>query len=159
MCNIAHRIYLRSCLELFGLPSILSNIPSVFISYTLSWYPNVIKCKHFPHYQLLVRRIRPSPVDSPHKGQLRRALMFSMICAWTNGWANSRDVGDLGGHSAHYDVIVMVWLPLFQGNSFEIYIYVFDCPSPYHKKSHYSDVIMGAMASQVANLTIVYSTV
>ena len=25
-----------------------------------------------------------SPVDSPHKGQSRGALMFSFICAWTN---------------------------------------------------------------------------
>ena len=27
--------------------------------------------------------IHRSPVDSPHKGQWRGALMFSMICAWT----------------------------------------------------------------------------
>ena len=32
-----------------------------------------------------------SPLDSPHKGQWRGALMFSLICAWTNGWANNRD--------------------------------------------------------------------
>ena len=28
-----------------------------------------------------------SPVDSPHKGQWRGTLMFSLICAWTNSWA------------------------------------------------------------------------
>ena len=50
--------------------------------------------------------IHRSPVNSPHKGQWRGALMFSMICAWTNGWANHRDVGDLRRHHAHYDVIV-----------------------------------------------------
>ena len=32
----------------------------------------------------------------PHKGQWHGALMFSLICAWTNGWANNRDAGDLG---------------------------------------------------------------
>ena len=31
-----------------------------------------------------------SPVNSPHKGQRRGALMFSLICAWINGWVNNR---------------------------------------------------------------------
>ena len=35
------------------------------------------------------------------------ALMFSLICAWTNGWANNRDVGDLRLDRAHYDVTLM----------------------------------------------------
>ena len=39
----------------------------------------------------------------------RRALMFSLICAWINGWVNYREAGDLGLHLAHYDVIVMVY--------------------------------------------------
>ena len=33
--------------------------------------------------------------------------MFSLICAWTNSWASTRDCGDLRRHRAHYDVIVM----------------------------------------------------
>ena len=33
--------------------------------------------------------------------------MFSLIWAWTNGWANHRDVSDLRHHHAHYDVTVM----------------------------------------------------
>ena len=36
------------------------------------------------------------------------ALMFSLICIWTNGWANNRDAGDLRCHCAHYDVTVML---------------------------------------------------
>ena len=38
-----------------------------------------------------------SPVTGgfPHKGQLRGALKFSLICAWTRGWVNHRDAGDL----------------------------------------------------------------
>ena len=54
-----------------------------------------------------VREIHQSLVDSPHKGQWRRAFMFSLICGWTNGWVNKRDAGDLRRQSAHYDVTVM----------------------------------------------------
>ena len=48
-----------------------------------------------------------SLVNSPHRGQLREALMFSLICAWTNSWANNLDACDLRRHRAHYDVTVM----------------------------------------------------
>ena len=48
-----------------------------------------------------------SPVNSPHKGQWRGALMFSLISAWTKDWVNNRDAGDLRRHRAHYDVTVM----------------------------------------------------
>ena len=34
--------------------------------------------------------------------------MFYLICAWTNGWVNNRDAGDLRRHWAQYDVTVMV---------------------------------------------------
>ena len=56
---------------------------------------------------LALRGIHRPPVNSPHKGQWRRAMMFSLICAWTNSWANNRDAGDLRRYSAHYDVIIM----------------------------------------------------
>ena len=62
---------------------------------------------NFPLYWSFVRGIHRSPVDFPHKGQWRRALIYSSICAWTNGWANSPDTGDLRRHGAHYGVIVM----------------------------------------------------
>ena len=42
-----------------------------------------------------------------HKGQWRGALMFSLICAWINGWVNNLEAGDLRCHRAHYHVIVM----------------------------------------------------
>ena len=48
-----------------------------------------------------------SPMDSPNKGQWRGALRFSLNCAWPNGWANTRDVGDLRRHMAHFDVTVI----------------------------------------------------
>ena len=68
---------------------------------------DVIKWKHFPCNLTLVWRIHRSPVNSPHKGQWHGALMFSLICAWNNSWANNGDAGDLRRHRAHFDVIVM----------------------------------------------------
>ena len=50
----------------------------------------------------------PVPVNSPHKGQWRGALMFSLICVWINGWVNNREAGDLRRNRAHCDVIVML---------------------------------------------------
>ena len=61
----------------------------------------------FPRYWPFVRWIHRSPVNSPHKGQWRGALMFSSICAWMNSRVNNREAGDLRCHRAHYDVIVM----------------------------------------------------
>ena len=54
-----------------------------------------------------VRGIHRSPVNFPHKGQWRWALMFSLICAWINGWVNNREAGELRRRRAHYDVNVM----------------------------------------------------
>ena len=49
----------------------------------------------------------PVTVNSPHKGQWRGALMFSLIYAWINGWVNTREAGDLTSHGTHYNVIAM----------------------------------------------------
>ena len=49
----------------------------------------------------------PVSVNSPHKGQWRGALMFSLIYAWINDWVNNREAGDLRRHRGHYDVNVM----------------------------------------------------
>ena len=51
---------------------------------------DVIKWKHFPCYWPFVKRIHRSSVNSPHKGQWREALKFSLICVRTNGWVNTR---------------------------------------------------------------------
>ena len=70
-------------------------------------HDDVIKWKHFPRYWPFVWGIHRSPVNSPHKGQWRGALMFSLFCVWTNGWVNNREAGDLRRYRVHYDVIVM----------------------------------------------------
>ena len=69
---------------------------------------DVNKWKHFSRYWPFVREIYCSPVNSPHKGQWRGALMFSLICAWINAWVNKREAGDSRRHRTHYDVIVML---------------------------------------------------
>ena len=72
------------------------------------YHDDVIKWKHFPRYWSFVRGIPRSTANSPHKGQWRGALMFSLICAWINGWVNKSEAGDLRRHRAHYDVIIMI---------------------------------------------------
>ena len=72
-------------------------------------HDDVIKWKHFPRYWPFVRGIHRSPVNSPHKGQWRGALMFTLIYARINGWVNNREAGDLRRYRAHYDVIVMLY--------------------------------------------------
>ena len=47
------------------------------------------------------------PVNSPHKGQWRGALVLSLICAWIKGWVNNGEAGDLRCYRAHYDVTVI----------------------------------------------------
>ena len=69
-------------------------------------YDDVIKWKHFPRYWPFMQGIHRSPVNPP-QGQWRGTLMFSLICAWINGWVNNREAGDLRRHRAHYDVIVI----------------------------------------------------
>ena len=52
----------------------------------------------------------PVPVNFPHKGQWRGALMFSLICVWINDWVNNREAGDLRRHRGHYDVSVILYV-------------------------------------------------
>ena len=76
----------------------------------LTWHDDVMKWKHFPRCWPFVRGIHRSPVNSPHKGQWRGALIFrwSAPWSWINGWVNIREAGDLRRHRAHYDVIIML---------------------------------------------------
>ena len=68
------------------------------IFYSCSW------CRH----QMETFSALPVTGGFPSQGQWHRALMFSLICTWTHGWANSRDAGDLRRYRAHYDVAVMI---------------------------------------------------
>ena len=109
-------------------------------------HDDVIKWKHFPRYWHFVRGIHRPPVNSPHKGQWRGALMFSLICAWMSGWENNREAGYLRRNRAYYDVTVMhrsvqhVWCQNTMRMTPSCYSQTHCCSV---SKSHYSDVIMG----------------
>ena len=75
-------------------------------------HDGVIKWKHVPLYLSLVRGIHRSPVNSPHKGQWRGTLMFSLICALNKrlskqswGWwfeTPSRSLWRHGNNDRHF---------------------------------------------------------
>ena len=77
-----------------------------FVSFPDS-HNDVIKLKHFPRYWPFVWGIHRSSVNSPHKGQWRWALMFSLISAWLTGWVDNRQTVDSGHDRADYDATVM----------------------------------------------------
>ena len=57
----------------------------------------------FPRYWSFVRGIHQSPVT-----KARDAELWFFMRAWTNGWANIWDAGDLRRHRAHYDATIMI---------------------------------------------------
>ena len=83
----------------------ISNAYSFNMAFDIHY--DVIKWKHFSCYWPFARWIHRSPVNSPHKGQWRGALMFSLICVWINVWVNNREAGDLRRYRPHHDVTVM----------------------------------------------------
>ena len=95
---------------------------SLYISFE---HDDVIKWKHFPRYWPFVRGIHRPPVNSPHKGQWRGALVFSLIYAWLDGWVNNDEAGDLRRHRAHYGVtVVRLWAPADAIHECSIFIWV-----------------------------------
>ena len=79
-------------------------------NYVLNIHYDVIKWKYFPCHWPFVRENSPVPVNSPHKGQWRGALMSSLICARINDWVNNRQAGDWRCHCGHYNVNVMIFI-------------------------------------------------
>ena len=71
-------------------------------------HDDVIKWKQFPRYWPFLRGIHRCTVNSPHKGQWRGTLMFSLIYVSITGWVNNRKAGDVRRYRAHYDVSVMI---------------------------------------------------
>ena len=43
----------------------------------------------------------------PRTKPVTRSFHVSLICAWTDSWANNGDAGDLRRHSVHYNVFVI----------------------------------------------------
>ena len=81
---------------------------------------------NFLRYWPFARGMHRLPVNSPHKGQWRGALMLSFIYAWINSWVNNREADDFRRHRAHYDVSVMfVQIQTTQLYIFQVMISVF----------------------------------
>ena len=100
----------HEAVALYSTESIHPDVYRVFIKISSErqrYHDDVIKWKNFPRCYPFVRGIHRSPVNSPHKGQWRGGLMFSLICTRINGWVSNREAGDLRRHRAYYDVIVM----------------------------------------------------
>ena len=74
-------------------------------NYPLTWWRHQMEI--FSAFLTLCAGESPVPVNFPHNGQWRGALMFSLTCALINGWVNNGEAGDLRRHRAHYGVTVM----------------------------------------------------
>ena len=94
------RVFVTQIQRNMRFTAIPTSLPHRYHDYVMKW-------KHFLRYWPFVRGIHRSPVNSPHKGQWRGALMFSLICVRISDWVNNREAGDLRRRRAHYDVTVM----------------------------------------------------
>ena len=119
-CRQATSHYLSSCwtksLSSYGVTRSQRVKSSAYLVAKMARHDDVIKWKQLPRYWPFVRGIHQSPVNSPHKGQWRGALMLSLICICIKGWVNNREAGDLRCYPAHYDVTVMQSVTVLKGN-------------------------------------------
>ena len=94
-------------------------------------HDDATKWEYFPPYWSFMRGIPRSAVNSPHRGHWRGALMLPLICAWINGWVNTRAAGDLRRHRSvtngchreppwyfHYDKRIYIY------SFISIYLYI-----------------------------------
>ena len=95
ICGTIGRLFVENC---------YINLPLKFELY--SWWRHQMET--FSASLALCAGNSPVPVNSPHKGQWRGALMFSLICASINDWVNNREAGDVRRHRGHYDIVM--WL-------------------------------------------------
>ena len=110
--TIATRCKISQWLNTHCLDSGLSSMRPKVIFWTNA--DDVIKWKRFLRYWPFVREIHRSAANSPHEGQWRGALMFTLICAWRKGWVNNHEAGDLRRYRAHYDVTVMMLMTKYR---------------------------------------------
>ena len=92
--NVSLHIQLGMCAKT-GIPG------SMWIGMMTSSNGNIFRVTGHLCGEFTGHRWRPIAVKA------HRALMFSLICTWINGWVNICEAGDLIHHRAHYDVTVM----------------------------------------------------
>ena len=99
-------MYIVVCvIQSFGLPVFKLTQITAVIFYRPWWRHQM---ETFSALLALYAGNSPVPVNSPHKGQWRGALIFSLICAWINDRVKNREAGDLRRYRGHYDVIVTI---------------------------------------------------
>ena len=79
-------------------------------------HDDVIKWKRLPRYWPFVRGIQRSPVNFPHKGQWRGALLFSLICTLNKrlskqslGWWFQTPMRSLWRHYNEFSGLFSEW--------------------------------------------------
>ena len=123
-------LYTRNALLLHIKPTIISDsILLLFMIWLSIWHTRAHQSEYNPvttlptwwrhqmkTFSLCAGKSRVA-VEVPSQRPVTRALMFSLICAWTNGRANRRADGDLRRHRTHYDVTAMIYpaVPNFDG--------------------------------------------
>ena len=106
-CVYTSFVWSKTTFTKYCLTQWISNLPGSFKIHWVRHYlehDDVIKWKHFPRYWPFVRGIHRLPVNSPHKGQGRGALMFSLICAGVGGAVRFLVVGTIGQGKDHHGV-------------------------------------------------------
>ena len=114
--NIATNVSCRKKVLLLLVISLTNKLGCIIVNINIDMFIHVHAFRAWWRHQMetlsallaLCAGNSPVPVNSPHKGQWRGALMFSFIYAWINDWVNNREAGDLRRQDGHYDVIVMV---------------------------------------------------
>ena len=104
------------------------DVTDFVLKHAINWWPDSItqmpagwNLQQYKYYKLVMPSAIPmsqscviteiAPVAFTNVWPI---MMFSLICASINGWANNREAGDLKPHRAHNDVIVMVLPIVFQ---------------------------------------------
>ena len=127
----------------------------------LQWYSllmplchaDVMAMAHFPNYWSSMREIHRSTVDLPYKGQVTGS--FSDFCDLANKLLNIQlSYRWLGKPWHSHGVKAMITRDIYANELYSAW----RCDGNVFR-IHYRDVIMGAIASQITSLTIVYSTV
>ena len=105
---------------------------------------------------LLVICAGNSPVtgEFPHKGQWRENLMFSLVCTWTNSWANNEDAGDFRRHCAHYGVIVIYLQEQLHGFFLSMSKCCLNWMTPWKSSSYFDDTTFKNISTDIMNTSI-----
>ena len=93
------KIFSAICMNIWIFPS-----DKVHLKMSFTWWRHQMET--FSALQAICAGNSPVPVNSPHKGQWRGTLMFSLICARRNGWVNNGEAGDL--RRSYWDAVLIM---------------------------------------------------